>query len=68
MDVRLRCETLWTRAVEIFGSEIKADSWFHTKLAELGERTPEEVLEEDAGANTGAVEAVLVRIEYGVFS
>jgi putative toxin-antitoxin system antitoxin component (TIGR02293 family) len=66
MDVRLRCEALWARAVEIFGSEIKADSWFHTRLSELADRTPEEVLEEDA--HTEAVAAVLDRIEYGVFS
>jgi uncharacterized protein (DUF2384 family) len=51
--------------VEIFGSEIKADSWFHTRLSELADRTPEEVLEEDA--HTEAVVAVLDRIEYGVF-
>lgn len=66
MDVRLKREALWTRAVEIFGSKSKADSWFHTRLSELGDRTPEELLEEDP--NTEAVEAVLDRIEYGVFS
>ena len=66
MDVRLKCEALWTRAVEIFGSDVKADRWFHTKLSELADRTPEEALEEDA--NIGLVEAVLDRIEYGVFN
>jgi putative toxin-antitoxin system antitoxin component (TIGR02293 family) len=66
MDVRLRCEALWARAVEVLGSEVKADSWFHTRLSELDDRTPEEVLEEDA--HTEAVAAVLDRIEYGVFS
>ena len=49
MDVRRRWEALWTRAVEIFGSEIKADCWFNTRLSELADRTPEAVLEEDAG-------------------
>jgi uncharacterized protein (DUF2384 family) len=66
MDVRLKCEALWVRAVEILGSEIKADGWFHTRLSELADRTPEEALEEDA--QTEAVAAVLDRIEYGVFS
>ena len=66
MDVRLKCEALWTRAVEIFGSEIKADRWFHTRLSELADRTPEQALEEDA--NLGLVEAILDRIEYGVFN
>ena len=66
MDVRSKCEALWTRAVEIFGSEIKADRWFLTRLSELTDRTPEEVLEADA--NIELVEAVLDRIEYGVFN
>ena len=57
---------LWTRAVETFGSEVKADGWFNTRLSELADRTPKEVLEEDA--HTDAVAAVLDRIEYGVFS
>ncbi len=64
--MRLRCEALWVRAVEIFGSETKADGWFHTRLSELADRTPEEVLEEDANAE--AVAVVLDRIDYGVFS
>lgn len=66
MDVQLRREALWTRALRIFGSEVKADSWFHTKLSELADRTPEEVLEQDSDAEP--VDAVLDRIEYGVFS
>ncbi len=66
MDVQLRREALWTRALKIFGSEVKADSWFHTRLSELADRTPEQVFEQDANAEP--VEAVLDRIEYGVFS
>jgi putative toxin-antitoxin system antitoxin component (TIGR02293 family) len=65
MDVRLRCEALWARAVEIFGSEVKANGWFHTRLSELADRTPEEVLEADDSSD--AVAAVLDRIHYGVF-
>jgi uncharacterized protein (DUF2384 family) len=66
MSVQLRREDLWTRALRIFRSELKADSWFHTRLPELAERTPDEVLEQ--GSNPEPVEAVLDRIEYGVFS
>ena len=66
MDVRLRREALWTRALEIFGSEAKADSWFHTRLSELADSTPEEVLEKNA--NTDLLDAILDRIEYGVFN
>ena len=65
MDVQFRRAALWTRALKIFGSEIKADRWSHTRLSELDDRTPEEVLEEDS--NTKLVEAILDRIEYGVF-
>lgn len=66
MDVQLRHGALWARAVKIFGSEIKADGWFHTRLSELADRTPEEVVDEDS--STEPVEAVLDRIEYGVFN
>ena len=66
MDVQLTHEALWTRALKIFGSETKTDRWFHTRLSELADRTPEEVLE--ANSDTDPVEAVLDRIEYGVFS
>ncbi len=66
MDVRHKREALWTRAVAIFGSEVKPESWFHTRLSELAGRTPEEVLDEDPDSD--AVVAVLERIEYGVFN
>jgi uncharacterized protein (DUF2384 family) len=51
--------------VLIFGSERKAARWLRTRLSELNDRTPEEAL--DADANTEAVDAILDRIEYGVF-
>ncbi len=65
MDVRLKRNALWARAVELFGSESKADIWFHTRLLELADRTPEEVLDE--GVDTEQVAAILDRIDYGVF-
>jgi putative toxin-antitoxin system antitoxin component (TIGR02293 family) len=57
---------VWSHALRIFGSEQKANRWMRTRLSELNDRTPEEVLTEDP-ANE-AVETVLDRIEYGVFS
>jgi len=39
--------------------------WMRQPLAQLGERTPERVLVEDSGSD--AVEAVLSRIDYGVY-
>ncbi len=66
MDVQIEHGALWTRALRIFGSETKAHRWFHTKLSELADHTPGEMLEQSA--NTESVDAVLDRIEYGVFS
>jgi len=66
MDVSATCPAVWNRAVLIFGGEEKAVRWLHTRLSELGDHTPEEALEEDP--NTDAVDAILDRIEYGVFS
>lgn len=61
MDARIVHPALWNRAVLIFGSEEKADRWLHTRLSELGDRTPDEVLEEDPKSE--AVDTILDRIE-----
>jgi hypothetical protein len=66
VDVQLQCRGLWDRVVLLFGSEEKAYRWLHTRLSELDDRTPEEVLERDPHAED--VNAVLDRIEYGVFN
>jgi putative toxin-antitoxin system antitoxin component (TIGR02293 family) len=65
MDVSIARPALWGRTVLIFGSEQKATRWLQTRLSELDDRTPEEVLAADA--NSEAVDAILDRIEYGVF-
>jgi putative toxin-antitoxin system antitoxin component (TIGR02293 family) len=57
---------VWSHAVETFGTEEKAACWMRTRLSELGEHTPEEVLVADP--HSDAVEAVLTRIDYGVYS
>lgn len=56
--------TVWQHALAVFGSEIKAARWMTTRLSELGERTPEEC----AGESPDAVDAILDRIDYGVFA
>jgi putative toxin-antitoxin system antitoxin component (TIGR02293 family) len=56
---------IWQHAVDTFGTEERALRWMRQPLAELDERTPEEVLLE--GGQSGAVEAILTRIDYGVY-
>ncbi|MCU1257852.1 MAG: hypothetical protein JWO80_737 [Bryobacterales bacterium] len=64
MNLEALSPTVWQHALALFGSEIKAARWMTTRLSELGEMTPEEVVSE----NPEAVEAILDRIEYGVFA
>jgi uncharacterized protein (DUF2384 family) len=64
MSVATISPTVWQHALDLFGSEQKAARWKATRLSELQERTPEEVINE----TPDAVEAILDRIEYGVFS
>jgi uncharacterized protein (DUF2384 family) len=55
---------IWQHAVETFGSESRAMRWMRQPLGELNERTPEDVLRE---GNNSSVEAILSRIDYGVY-
>jgi putative toxin-antitoxin system antitoxin component (TIGR02293 family) len=55
----------WRHAIDTFGSEERALRWMRQPLAELGERTPECALLEDRRSDT--VEAILARIDYGVY-
>ena len=66
MDASTIPSAVWAHAVEVFGTEQKALQWMATRLSELNERTPEEVLTADPASDE--VDAVLDRIEYGVFS
>jgi hypothetical protein len=65
MDVATVAPAAWSHAVRVFGSAQKASRWMETRLSELNDRTPEEVLAQDPTAED--VEAILDRIEYGVF-
>lgn len=55
----------WSHAVDTFGTEERALCWLRQPLAELGERTPERVLIDNPQSD--AVEAILARIDYGVY-
>jgi putative toxin-antitoxin system antitoxin component (TIGR02293 family) len=66
MDIATVAPAVWSHAVRIFGSEQKASRWTETRLSELNDRTPEEVLADNSASDD--VEAILDRIEYGVFS
>ena len=56
---------IWRHAVDTFSTEERALRWMRQSLAELGNRTPEHVLFEDP--HSAEVEAVLARIDYGVY-
>ena len=57
----------WEHALRVFeGDADKAAGWMNTRLQQLGERTPAEVLLDDPSSQ--AVETLLVRIEYVVYS
>jgi uncharacterized protein (DUF2384 family) len=55
----------WRHALDTFGTEERAQRWMQQSLAELGNRTAEQVLREDPRSKK--VEAVLARIDYGVY-
>ena len=65
MDVGICAPAVWNRAVDLFGSKEKALCWIRTRLSELDNRTPEEILSENPSSQ--AVDVILDRIEYGVF-
>lgn len=61
----LRLARLFERAVEVMGSEQNAQKWFQSPVKGLGGKTPLEFADTEPGAQ--AVEAILDRIEDGVF-
>ena len=57
---------IFNRALEVMGTEDAARRWIHTPIKPLGSKTPFEYADTEVGARE--VEAVLGRIEHGVFS
>jgi putative toxin-antitoxin system antitoxin component (TIGR02293 family) len=62
----MRLVRLVAQATEVLGSQKKAVRWLESPNRALGGATPMSLLDTDVG--TQAAEAVLTRIEYGVFS
>jgi len=56
----------WTKALDVLGDPLKATQWMGTDNHALGEQTPISLLETDEGLQQ--VEAILGRIEHGIFS
>jgi putative toxin-antitoxin system antitoxin component (TIGR02293 family) len=62
----MRLVRLVAQATDVLGSQTKAVRWLEAPNRALGGATPMSLLDTDIG--TQAAEAVLTRIEYGVFS
>ena len=65
-DRLFRFVRIAAQAVEVLGSEEKASRWLHSPNRALGGSRPLEVVDTDLGVRE--VEAVLGRIEHGVYS
>lgn len=61
-------KAVWDRALEVFGEESKARSWFSTPRDIFGGRAPQELVQSGDAAEQRRVLEVLLRIEYGVVS
>lgn len=59
---------IWARAIEVFGREEVARRWMNTPLPILDEHTPQEYSDSGDLAKQREVLAILVRIDYGMFS
>jgi putative toxin-antitoxin system antitoxin component (TIGR02293 family) len=65
-DRAMRLARVYAAAVEMIGDEDKAVQWLRTPNRALGGESPIDLLDTDIGAR--AVEDVLGRIAYGVYS
>ena len=65
-DRLFRFVRIAAQAAEVLGSEEKASRWLHSPNRALGGGRPLDLVDTDLGARE--VEAVLGRIEYGVYS
>jgi len=65
-DRLYRIARIFTLAEEVLEDKGAANRWLHRPQSGLGERTPLELMKNDAGARE--VEELLYRIEYGIYS
>lgn len=61
-------QAIWSRALEVFGDQAKAQSWMNTPRAIFNGRTPQELVASGQVAEQRRVLETLLRIDYGVFS
>ncbi|HEY3456190.1 MAG TPA: MbcA/ParS/Xre antitoxin family protein [Bryobacteraceae bacterium] len=61
-------QVIWTRALEVFGDEGKAQSWMSTPRDIFDGRSPEELVATGSADAQRRVLEILIRIDYGVFS
>ena len=60
--------SIWNRALEVFGDEAKARSWMSAPRDIFGGRSPQELVATGNASQQRHVLQVLIRIDYGVFS
>jgi uncharacterized protein (DUF2384 family) len=60
--------SIWSRALEVFGDETKARSWMDSPRDIFGGRSPQDLAATGNAAEQRRVLEVLLRIDYGVFS
>lgn len=65
-DRTMRLARVFAKAEDTFGSAETAGQWLQTENLALGGEVPLDLLDTDAGSKE--VEAVLYRIDYGMFS
>lgn len=65
-DRVMRLARIYAHALEVFESEDDAKGWFKDQVRALGGRRPLDLLDTDMGV--GRVDAVLTRIQHGVYS
>ncbi len=65
-DRLYRIARIFTLAEEVLEERESANRWLHRAQSGLGERTPLELMKNEAGARE--VEELLYRIEYGIYS
>jgi putative toxin-antitoxin system antitoxin component (TIGR02293 family) len=65
-DRTMRLARVMAHAEETFGDTERAGHWLQTKNLALGGEVPLDLLDTDAGSKE--VEAILYRIDYGMFS
>ncbi len=65
-DRLYRIARIFTLAEEVLEDKESANHWLHRPQSGLGERTPLELMKNEAGARE--VEELLYRIEYGIYS